>query len=163
MLVKALLLFTIVPLIEVWFLVRLGQNIGAFPTIFLVAVTGFIGVFLAKSQGFIVIHRLQRKLASGAFPTDELYNGACILIGGTLLLTPGLFTDLFGLSLLIPFTRVFWKMVFSRIIKKLIKDGKVTVHTNNQEFWGNTGSEKSDYIDTDFEVNYDEDKDEDYH
>ncbi|OWZ84692.1 FxsA family protein [Natranaerobius trueperi] len=152
MLVKALLIFTLIPLLEVWVLARLGQSIGPLPTIVLVAITGFVGVFLAKSQGLIVITKLQKRLSTGQLPTDELFSGACILVGGALLLTPGVVTDIFGLTLLIPFTRPIWKKLFHRIIKAMTKKGNLNIY-----YSGNFNNEPN-YYDVDYEVDYDEDK-----
>ncbi len=161
MLAKLLILFTLVPLIEVWLLVQIGGYIGALPTIFLVAVTGFVGVLLAKSQGIMVLTRLQRKLAVGSLPTGELYNGACILVGGALLLTPGVLTDMFGLSLLFPITREVWKAVFARMIKKMIKKGTINVYHSNMDGYKNAQNDPDnkgeyDYCEPDFEVFEDE-------
>ncbi len=158
MLVKALLLFTLVPLIEVWLLVRLGQGIGTAPTIFVVAITGFVGVLLAKSQGFLVIRRLQNKLATGTFPTDEIYNGACVLVGGTLLLTPGIMTDVFGISLLIPVTRYLWKNLFANLVDKMMKSGNFKIYSHHYNGSGNFKSTKNtDYYDADFDARYEDD------
>ena len=128
MLVKGLLLFTIVPLLEVWVLVRIGQVIGPLPTVLLVGITGFVGVFLAKSQGLFVIRKLQAKLSVGEIPTDELFGGAAILVGGALLLTPGVITDLLGFSLLLPLTRKFWQSLTMKVIRKMMQQGTVNVY-----------------------------------
>jgi len=107
--VKFLLLFTLVPLVEIWLLIEIGGIIGSVPTILLIASTGFVGVFLAKYQGLAVLRKMQMDMEAGIMPGDPMFDGACILVGGALLLTPGLITDLVGFSLLLPFTRLFYK------------------------------------------------------
>lgn len=122
---KLLLLFTLVPLLEIWILIELGAIIGSWTTILLIASTGFVGVFLARSQGFAVLYRMRMDMEAGLVPADQLFDGACILIGGALLLTPGLLTDLLGFSLLIPQTRVFFKSAAYRYFNRRQSEGKL--------------------------------------
>lgn len=125
---KIFLLFTLVPLLEIWVLIELGGLIGSIPTILLIAVTGGIGVFLAKSQGFKVLRRFRNRIYFGELPTRELFNAASVLAGGALLLTPGLLTDIFGFSLLIPLTRQMIKSLVYKKINHMIKDGRLRVY-----------------------------------
>lgn len=120
---KLLLLFTLVPLVELWILIELGGYIGAGPTIILVASTGFIGVLLAKSQGLSVLYRIQKDLQEGVPPTDAILDGACVLVGGALLLTPGLVTDIVGFLSLVPLTRAVFKGLVIKAIKRRIAPG----------------------------------------
>lgn len=124
---KFLLLFTLLPLIEIWILIELGGIIGSWPTILLIASTGFIGVFLARSQGFAVLHKMQRDLEEGIVPAEQLFDGACILLGGALLLTPGLLTDILGFSLLLPFTRIFYKKAAYKYLSRRHEEGTLHV------------------------------------
>lgn len=106
MLFKLLLLFIIVPLVELAILVYLGIFIGPWYTpILIVVVTGFMGALLARSQGIATLARIRSSLEQGMIPPDELFNGVLILIGGLVLLTPGILTDILGFALLIPPTR----------------------------------------------------------
>lgn len=114
MFMKLLLLFTIVPAVELALLIEIGQRVGLLATIILVASTGIIGASLARSQGYIVIKKIKTNLNEGKMPTDDLIGGLLILIGGALLLTPGLLTDITGFSLILPGTRHF----YATIIKK---------------------------------------------
>ncbi|MEW6380911.1 MAG: FxsA family protein [bacterium] len=100
-----LILFITVPMIDLALLIKVGTMIGALNTILLTIMTGIVGAALARHQGLGVISRIRRELAGGHLPSDELLNGICILIGGFLLLTPGLLTDALGFALLIPPTR----------------------------------------------------------
>ncbi len=123
---KFVLIFTLVPLIEIWILIELGGIIGTWPTILLIAATGFIGVFLTKSQGLAVLYKMQRDLEAGIMPAEPFFDGACILVGGALLLTPGLLTDIFGFSLLLPFTRIMYKAAAQRFFRRRMEKG--TIH-----------------------------------
>jgi UPF0716 protein FxsA len=122
---KLLLLFTLLPLLEIWILIELGAIIGSWTTILMIASTGFIGVFLTRSQGLAVLYRMRREMEAGLVPANQLFDGACILIGGVLLLTPGLLTDLLGFSLLIPQTRVLFKSAAYRYLNRRQSEGKL--------------------------------------
>lgn len=102
---KLLVLFTLVPLVELALLIKLGGYIGIIPTIAIVAGTGVIGVSLARSQGLELISRVKNQVNSGRVPSDQLLEGVFILIGGAMLLTPGLITDTTGFLLILPFSR----------------------------------------------------------
>jgi UPF0716 protein FxsA len=130
MLIKLILLFTIVPFIELTFLIEIGSHIGTFNTIMVVVVTGIIGAFMARIAGVAVLLKIQDNLREGIFPKDELFDGVLILISGALLLTPGLLTDALGFFLLIPFGRLVVKRWIKEIIKKRIDRNELT-------FWNN--------------------------
>jgi len=105
MLYKLVLLFVVTPLVELALLVYLGTIIGILYTILIVAATGLIGALLAKNQGLATFSRIRSSIERGVLPAEELFQGVLILIGGLLLLTPGLITDLVGFAVLIPRTR----------------------------------------------------------
>lgn len=128
MLLRMLLLFTIVPLLELWLLIKVGQVIGAWPTVLLVALTGFFGVLLARSQGMQVLYRMQYVVQSNALPAEELLDGVCILVGGALLLTPGIITDIFGFALLFPFTRALMKETVKKMLRRKMTGGTVYIY-----------------------------------
>ena len=102
MFLRLLLLFTVVPLVELFILVKLGSLVGVMPTIGLVIFTGILGAWLARQQGLGVLKRLTTDLDRGRLPADALIDGLLILIAGAVLLTPGLITDGLGFYLLIP-------------------------------------------------------------
>ncbi len=102
MFLRLLFLFTVVPLIELFLLVKIGTVVGVWPTVALVVLTGALGAALARQQGLGVLKRLNADLATGKLPTNALIDGALILVAGAVLLTPGLLTDAFGFFLLIP-------------------------------------------------------------
>ena len=113
MLVRLVVLFAVVPVIEIYLIIKAGQLIGPLPTVLLLLVISLAGAWLVRSQGFMILRRIQSELAEGRLPAAELLDGAMILAGGVLLLTPGFFTDLLGLFFLIPFTR--------RVIKQTVR------------------------------------------
>jgi UPF0716 protein FxsA len=101
MLLRLFLLFTLVPIAELWLLIRIGGEIGLGPTLGLVVATGAAGAWLARREGFKSWMAVQSELASGGVPGKELVHGVLILIAGIVLLTPGVITDAIGLALLV--------------------------------------------------------------
>jgi UPF0716 protein FxsA len=97
-----LLVFIIVPVVEMFILIRVGSIIGALPTIALVVLTATVGVWLLKREGLATLARLQSKMANGEIPGKELLEGVMLIIGGALLLTPGFVTDAVGFVCLLP-------------------------------------------------------------
>ena len=120
---KLFLLFTIIPIAELYLLIKIGGIIGAFNTVLVIFITATVGAYLAKSQGFIVLTRIQQAMAEGRPPGDELLHGLLILIGGFTLLTPGFLTDLLGLSMLVPPIRQIYIQIAKRIIRNKIETG----------------------------------------
>ncbi len=124
---KLILLFIGIPLIELLVLIELGKLIGTVYTIALIFVTGIIGVFLAKTQGFLVLRNVQLSMARGEMPGQHLIDGLFILAGGLVLLTPGLLTDIFGFSLLLPFTRKYYRQLLISKLRYWMTNGQVRV------------------------------------
>ena len=102
---RLLLLFTIVPFVELIVLIEVGKQIGTITTLMIIILTGILGASLARVQGFLVLSRIRDDLSMGKIPTDALIDGLLILIGAVVLLTPGFITDIIGFLLLIPVTR----------------------------------------------------------
>ncbi len=109
MFMRLVLLFTVVPVIELVLLIEIGRQIGSLTTIGIVVVTGFIGAMLAKTQGFNTWYQIRHEASEGRVPHDALLDGLLVLIGAVTLVTPGLITDAIGFSLLIPATRRIWR------------------------------------------------------
>ena len=99
--------FIVLPILEMYVLIRVGSNIGAFNTILLVLLTALIGFALLRVQGFRTLINARNKLGMAQLPAEEMITGIFLAIGGALLLTPGFITDLFGLLCLVPATRRF--------------------------------------------------------
>jgi len=106
------ILFFLVPLIEIYILIQVGNVIGAGWTIFSVVFTAVLGAFLIRKQGFSTFQRLQQRLNAGEIPAREIVDGFCLLIAGALLMTPGFFTDSMGFALLVPPVRT---LIYNRI------------------------------------------------
>lgn len=126
MLIKLILIFTIVPFIELSILIELGAYIGTLNTIMVVVVTGIIGAFMARIAGLSVLFKIQENLRAGIFPKDEIFDGILILIGGAFLLTPGLLTDAVGFLLLLPLGREAVKRWLKEVVKKRLDRGEIT-------------------------------------
>lgn len=121
------LLFVIVPIVELALLVQMGRWLGLIPTLALVFFTGALGAWLARAEGLRVLWSARTELASGRLPGQALMDGVSILVGGAVLLTPGLLTDLFGFALLWPPTRrALQRGVRSRLERRL-RDGSLQI------------------------------------
>jgi UPF0716 protein FxsA len=137
------LLFVVVSIVELVLLIQVGRSIGLWPTLALVLATGAIGATLARIEGMRVIVQFQRELASGRMPGQALLDGICVLIGGAFLLTPGVLTDLAGLSLLVPLSRRWIQRRLRRRLERAVADGTVRVATMGAGgigMWGMGGS-----------------------
>ncbi|MFO7576426.1 MAG: FxsA family protein [Pelovirga sp.] len=125
MFIKLLILFTFIPIIEIYVLIEAGRQIGAGATIALVILTGVAGAYLARSQGFQLLQRIQNDLQQGRVPAEEIFDGAMILAGGMVLLTPGFCTDLLGFCLLTPLTRRYFKQWLRHWMENKIARGEI--------------------------------------
>lgn len=121
---KLLLLFTIVPILELYILIKIGEEIGAFYTILIIIITAVTGAWLTKSQGLSVLRDLRSSINNGKIPAYEIMHGFIILLGGFALLAPGVITDLMGISMLIPFTRKFYIDWIIRVVRNKIRTGR---------------------------------------
>jgi len=128
MLPTLIIIFVLTPIIELFVLIELGKMIGTWNTIFIVVVTGVMGAMLAKSQGLSVLRKIQVDIANGLMPADPLFDGALVLVGGVLLITPGILTDLLGFILLIPLTRAGVKKVLKKWFKRKLRSGEVQMY-----------------------------------
>ena len=121
------LFLVLVPAAEIGVLLYTGQTIGVWPTILLIILTGFLGAYLAKQQGLETIRKTQEQLRRGMMPGDAILDGVSILVGGTLLLTPGFVTDIMGILLLAPPTRTFFKVLMMKAFRNWIDKGNIKV------------------------------------
>ncbi len=99
------LLFVIMPVLELYVLIRVGQWIGAWPTIGLVFMTAAVGITLLRYQGFATLRAVRARLDAGELPAQEMVEGLVIVVGGAVFLAPGFITDVFGFCCLLPPTR----------------------------------------------------------
>jgi UPF0716 protein FxsA len=125
MLARLAILFVIVPLLELVLLIQLGQVVGLWPTIGLVVLTGVAGAALARAQGLRVLWAFQESTAQGRLPTSAIQDGLAILVGGALLLTPGLLTDILGFALLLPPTRRWIQGRVRNAVARRLRDGRI--------------------------------------
>lgn len=110
------LILLVLPLAEIASFVIVGREIGVLATIGLVFLSGFVGMFLLRHQGFGVMGRIRAEIEAGRDPGRELAHGLMILLAGILLLIPGFVTDIAGILLFIPPVREFaWRMIRQRV------------------------------------------------
>lgn len=128
MFIKLLFLFIAVPVLEIYVLLAVGNTIGLGLTILLVFATGIAGAHLAKTQGISLMRRIQQEMAEGRMPAEELLDGAMVLSGGLLLLTPGFCTDLSGFLLLAPFSRAILKKWLKKMLSSMLANGQIQIH-----------------------------------
>lgn len=107
-------LFVVVPLVELFVLLQVGQAIGVLPTIALLLADSVLGAVLMRSQGRAVWRRFNAALGAGRLPGREVADGVLVIFGGALLLTPGFVTDALGIVLLAPPTRAVLRRVLLR-------------------------------------------------
>lgn len=123
-------LFILVPTIELSVLLFIGAYFGPLPTTLLIVATGLFGTWLTKREGLGVLRTLQRDLEKGVPPAGRITEGVMILAGGLLLLTPGVFTDILGFSLIIPWSRTRLAPVLLRsVAKRFVSGGSNTVNS----------------------------------
>jgi UPF0716 protein FxsA len=126
---RLLFLLTFIPFIELYFLVRLSQSFGFGNTVLLVLATGVFGAWLLRQQGHSILMDLQKQGSQGQLPSEALVRGFFTFIGGVLLLTPGVLTDVIGLSLIFPLTQVLWKKYLMGQWERGIQSGQIHVFT----------------------------------
>ena len=114
MFLKLFLAFTLVPFIEIYLLIKIGAQVGAFNTILIVILTGLLGASLARLEGIKIMTKVRDSLNRGDLPAEEMLDAMLIFVAGVVLLTPGFITDLAGITLLVPQAR-FW---FKRWLRK---------------------------------------------
>jgi UPF0716 protein FxsA len=128
--VLLVLLFIVVPLVELYVIIQVGGWIGALPTIGLLLLDGILGAVLLRAQGRAVWRRFNQALAEGRVPHRETFDGVMVIFGGALLLTPGFITDIVGLVLLIPPTRALIRRGGMRLVtRRFALGGRVA-------YWG---------------------------
>jgi len=127
-----LLLVILIPIIEIYLLIKIGSQIGAVTTIVLIFTTAFMGVYYAKYEGLNTLKSGFSQLSRNETPTYEVISGAAIALGALFLIIPGFVTDTFGFLIIFPLTR---KLLFNKFSKKFFK----------------TKTTKNNFIDGEFE------------
>jgi UPF0716 protein FxsA len=122
---KLFLLFTLAPAIELAILIYAGTKLGTLNTLSIVILTALAGSILVRKEGLDVLNRFRLSLEGGIFPSEEIMDGAMILVAGALLLTPGFITDIIGLAFVLPASREMIKpLIKSYINRKFIALGR---------------------------------------
>ena len=127
-----LLAVILIPIVEIYLFIKIGSQIGAFSTIFLVFFTAVVGVYYARFEGINTLRSGITQIIKNQIPAHELISGAAIAFAAVLLIIPGFVTDLIGLLLIVPITR---KLIFRKFNKK----------------FENKDNKKSDFIEGEFE------------
>ena len=157
-----------VPLLEIAVFIQVGDRIGLGPTLALVVLTAVLGTWQLRAQGLATLQRVRTQLDRGVLPTQELFDGVCLLFAGALLLTPGFVTDSIGFLLfLAPFRALLrrasrdWMARAAQGRPGSEAQGKTRVWVNGEEIRPNRGADggPGDIIDGDFQdVTPDEDR-----
>jgi UPF0716 protein FxsA len=123
------LAFVLVPFVELYLLVRIGRVVGAGNTLAFVVAMGLLGAYLAKHQGARVIREWRDALSQGQVPAEGVLGGALVLLGGLLLITPGVLTDFLGLFLLLPWTRKVIAGLLRGYLQRQLAAGRIQVYS----------------------------------
>ena len=113
-----LLIIILIPVIEIYLLIKIGSQIGAITTIFLIFITAIVGIYYAKYEGLNTLKSGFAQLSKNETPAYEVISGAAIAFAALLLIIPGFATDMIGFLLILPFSR---KIIFNKFFKKLKK------------------------------------------
>jgi UPF0716 protein FxsA len=158
----------LVPLLDVMLLVVLATQFGAVATVALVVLTALVGMLLVRAEGRHTLRKLESKVGAGEIPTDELLDGALLLVAGAMLLTPGLVTDLIGLVLVLPPTRYPVRVLLKRYVVTPYIDAKArgmvtgSVYTGGFPGAGETGGGRTVEVDeSDYRFEDSDDRDRD--
>ncbi|MGH7859072.1 MAG: FxsA family protein, partial [Candidatus Binatia bacterium] len=131
---RLLVLFIIVPAVELALLIEIGSRIGTLATLGLIAGTGALGAGLVRSQGLGLLRRVQRELDEGSLPADALVDGVILLVAGALLVTPGVLTDAVGFLCLVPAFRRVVKAWLARRMEAALREGRVHVVLHTEDW-----------------------------
>lgn len=124
MFLKLLMIFILVPFLELIIIIQLGKYIGLAWTILLIVILGLLGAFIAKKQGLSILWRIKDELGQGRLPGQELLDGGLLLLGSALLITPGLLTDALAFFFLLPATRRIMKSFIQYKLENWLASGK---------------------------------------
>lgn len=132
---RLLLLFIVVPVVELVLLIEIGQRVGTLVTIGLIMVTGIVGASLARQQGVSTLARFRKELDEGQLPAEAIIDGVLILVAAAVLITPGVLTDAFGFLCLVPAFRRLLKRELKRRFERAVQQGSVHVTTAAPGVW----------------------------
>ena len=121
------LMFTLIPVAEIYVLVQAAHVIGTWSTLGLVVLSGFVGSWFVRSQSYSIIQKINRTVSQGQLPAEDLMSGFCVLVGGILMIAPGFITDVMGLLLVLPPTRVVIVWGLKKYFAQMVRRGRVKV------------------------------------
>lgn len=127
MFLKLALLFTVLPMVELYLLIEVGKVIGGLSTIALVLFTGALGAYLARLEGIRTLVRAQETVRAGQMPAEELVDAVLIFLAGAMLITPGILTDGMGFLILFPPTRRYFKIWLRRQFDRAVQRGDLWI------------------------------------
>jgi UPF0716 protein FxsA len=127
---KLLLLFILVPALELALLIELGSRLGTAPTLLLLALTGILGALLARRQGLGALRAAQEHMQRGELPAGPIVDGILILVAAVLLITPGLLTDALGFLLLVRGFRDRVKSILVSRFRRGVEERRIRVYTS---------------------------------
>lgn len=119
--------FVVIPIVELWGILQVGDLIGGWTTFLVLILMGLAGSYLARAEGRKVWAEAQRQMQAGQIPGQTMLDGICILAGGLLLLMPGFFSDIVGITLLFPLTRPFYRGYMLGWIEKRMRNGNFKI------------------------------------
>jgi UPF0716 protein FxsA len=125
MVARLFLLFTVVPIVELYFLIKLGELLGALNTVLLLMAAALAGALLVRWEGLRTLKSIAADLGRGRLPAERLLDGFFILVAGVLLITPGVVTDLLALLLLIPLTRAWLKRWLKKRMERMVRERRL--------------------------------------
>ncbi len=134
MLLRLFLLFTIIPLIELYFLIKIGGAIGALNTIVLILATAFFGSILVRWQGLKTMQQIMSQISQNIVPAEEMVDAVLIFVGGVMLITPGVLTDFLALFLVFPYTRTLFKRWLRRKFDRMVASGNVRLNVRGGDW-----------------------------
>ncbi|WP_299003928.1 FxsA family protein [uncultured Shewanella sp.] len=145
-----LLLFIVLPILELAVLIRVGEVLGTWPTVGLVILTAIVGISLVRSQGIHTLMQVQKKLSNGEAPGQEIVEGMMLGLAGLLLVVPGFITDFIGILLLTRFIRIpVAGFLYKRMQLKVVANGRGSMEGRQQSPFG--GASQGQTFDGDFE------------
>ncbi len=125
---RLLLLFIIVPAVELALLIEIGGRIGTLATLGIIAGTGLLGAALARHQGMGILKTIRQEMNAGRLPATSMIDGIMVLLAGAVLMTPGILTDALGFLILIPLTRKWIRVALWNWLQNAIQTGRVQVN-----------------------------------
>ena len=127
---RLLLLFILVPAVELALLIEIGRQIGTLATLGIIAGTGMLGAALARHQGLGILKTIRLEMNAGRLPATSMIDGIMVLLAGAVLMTPGILTDALGFLILIPLTRKWIRGALWNWLKNSIQTGRVQVNVS---------------------------------